>query len=64
MQQKRGQITATGETTDVTFESVDGPISDQIDDTYRAKYKNSPYLPPMISKQTRSATVKIEPNNT
>ena len=64
MQQKRGRITAAGITKDVTFEPVDGSINDRIDDAYRAKYKTSPYLQPMISKRTRSATVKIEPSKT
>jgi hypothetical protein len=64
MQQKRGRITAAGITKDVTFEPVDGSINDWIDDAYRAKYKTSPYVQPMISKRTRSATVKIEPSKT
>jgi hypothetical protein len=65
MQQKRGRITAAGITKDVTFEPVDGSINDRIvDDAYRAKYKTSPYLQPMISKRTRSATVKIKPSKT
>src|ERR1700728_3732118 len=61
MQQKRGRVSAAGITTDVTFEAVGGSINDQIDDAYRAKYKTSPYLQPMISEQARSATVKIAP---
>ena len=61
IQQKRGRITAAGITKDVTFERVDDSISDRIDDAYRAKYKTSPYLPPMIGERSRSATVKIEP---
>jgi hypothetical protein len=61
MQQKRGRITAAGITKDVTFEPVDDSITDRIDGAYRAKYKTSPYLQPMISKRSRSATVKIEP---
>jgi hypothetical protein len=64
MQQKRGRITAAGITKDVTFEPVDGSVNDRIDDAYRAKYKTSPYLQPMIGKRTRSATVKIEPSKT
>ena len=64
MQQKSGRITAAGITKDVTFEPVDGSVNDRIDDAYRAKYKTSPYLQPMISKRTRSATVKIEPSKT
>ena len=61
MQQKRGRITAAGITKDVTFEALDGSINDRIDDAYRAKYKASPYLQPMISTRSRSASVKIEP---
>ena len=30
------------------FEPVEGPINDRIDDAYRAKYRGSPYLAPMI----------------
>jgi hypothetical protein len=61
VQQKRGRITAAGMKKDVTFEAVDGSINDRIDEAYRTKYNTSPYLPPMISKRSRSATVKIEP---
>ena len=61
MQQKRGRVTAAGITKDVTFEAPDGTINDRIDNAYRAKYKTSPYLQPMISTRSRSATVKIEP---
>ena len=61
MQQKRGRITAAGITKDVTFDASDGTINDRIDNAYRAKYKTSPYLQPMISTRSRSATVKVEP---
>jgi hypothetical protein len=44
MQQKAGRITAAGLTKDVTFEPVDGPINDPVDEAYRAKYQSSPYL--------------------
>jgi hypothetical protein len=64
MQQKRGRIRAAGMTKDVTFEPVDDSMNDRIDDAYRMKYKTSAYLPPMISKRSRSATVKIELSNT
>ena len=62
MRQKAGRITAAGMTREVTFAPVDGPINDQIDDAYRAKYKGSPYLPPMIGAHARSATVRISPH--
>src|SRR5439155_27292257 len=46
--QKRGRIIAAGKTREVIFEAVDGPINDRIDEAYRAKYRGSPYLSPMI----------------
>ncbi len=61
MKQKRGKISVAGTTEDVAFESVDGTINDRVDDAYRAKYKTSPYLGPMIGARARSATVKIRP---
>jgi len=62
MRQKAGRITAAGMTREVTFEPVNGPINDRIDDAYRKKYKGSPYLSPMIS--ARAATVKVMPRKT
>lgn len=59
--QKAGRITAAGLTKDVTFEPVDGPINDAVDEAYRAKYGSSPYLSSMISERAHSATVKITP---
>ncbi len=61
MQQNAGRIKAAGLTKDVSFESVDKSINDQIDDAYRAKYKSSPHLEPMIGARARSTTVKIVP---
>ena len=52
MRQKAGRIIAAGMTKEVAFETVDGAINDniqdRIDDAYRAKYHNSPYVKPMI----------------
>jgi hypothetical protein len=61
VRQKAGRITAAGMTKEVTFEPVDGPINDRIDEAYRAKYRSSEYLGPMIGARARSATVKIMP---
>ena len=61
--QKSGRITVAGITKEVTFEQIEGPINDNIDDAYRTKYKNSPYLNPMIGKSARSATIKVIPKN-
>src|SRR5438445_78480 len=57
--QGAGQITAAGMTKDVTFEAVEGTLNDRIDDAYRAKYRGSPYLGPMIGERARAATVKV-----
>ncbi len=61
MRQKAGRIFAAGMTKEVAFEPVDGPINDRIDDAYRAKYRDSAYLRPMIGARARSATVKVMP---
>jgi hypothetical protein len=65
MRQKAGRITAAGMTREVAFEPVEGPINDRIDDAYRAKYRGSPYLPPMIGadSRARAATVRITPRD-
>jgi len=59
--QKAGRIAAAGMTREVSFEPVGGPVNDLVDDAYRAKYKGSPYLKPMIGAGARSATVRIGP---
>ena len=61
VRQKAGQITAAGVTKEVSFETVDGAINERIDDAYRAKYKGSSYLSPMIDTRARSATVRVSP---
>ena len=61
LKQKAGRIIAAGKTLDVSFEPIDGALSDRIDDAYRAKYSTSSYLAPMISERSRAATVRISP---
>ena len=61
---RAGRITAAGTTKEVTFEPVDGPINDRVDDAYRAKYHGSPYLSPMIGARARSTTVEVLPRDT
>ncbi len=61
MRQKAGRIKAGGITKEVTFERVDGPVNDLIDNAYKEKYRNSSYLAPMTGKRASSATVKIIP---
>jgi hypothetical protein len=59
--QKAGRILAAGLSKEATFEAIEGPINDLIDDAYRAKYRGSQYLEPMIGARARSATIKIMP---
>ena len=63
VRQKAGRIKAAGMMKDVTFEPVDGPINERIDDAYRAKYRGSPYLSPMIAAGARVATVRVMPRD-
>lgn len=59
--QKEGKVAIGGILKQVKFEIVEGSIKDQIDNAYRAKYSNSPYLKPMIESQAKAATIKIIP---
>jgi hypothetical protein len=61
LRQKAGRIIAAGLTKEVTFEPVEGAINDRIDEAYRAKYGDSPYLEPMVVARARAATVKVMP---
>jgi hypothetical protein len=61
LRQKAGRIVAAGMTKEVTFEPVDGPINDRVDDAYRTKYHDHEYLAPMIGARARSATIKVMP---
>jgi hypothetical protein len=63
IRQHAGRITAAGLAKDVTFEPIEGPLNDRIDDAYRAKYTKSPYLAPMIGARARAATVRITPRS-
>lgn len=59
--QKSGQIHAAGMIINVLFETVISDLDDRIDAAYKAKYKGSPYLPPMIKEEAKEATIKIRP---
>ena len=61
VRQKAGRITAAGMTKEAAFEPDRGAINDRIDDAYRAKYKDSPYLSPMIGARARAASIKVTP---
>jgi hypothetical protein len=64
VRQKAGRIIAAGMTKEVTFEPVEGPINDRVDEAYRAKYGASEYLSPMIGAPARAATIRIMPCET
>jgi hypothetical protein len=64
VRQKAGRIVAAGLTKEVALAPVEGPMNDRIDEAYRAKYRGSPYLDPMIGKRARAATVRIIPRAT
>ena len=57
--QKEGMITAAGMKKKVSFQPVKGSINEKIDDAYREKYSNSPYLNSMISNRAKAATIQI-----
>jgi hypothetical protein len=54
LRQEAGRITAAETTKDVVFAPVEGPINDRIDEACRAKYRESPYLAPMVGDRARS----------
>jgi hypothetical protein len=49
---------------EVAFEPVEGDVNAQIDEAYKKKYIDSPYLSPMIGSRAKAATVKIVPRET
>lgn len=59
VRQKAGRIIAVGMTKEVTFEPAEGPINERIDAAYRAKYRDSPYLKPMISARASHASASV-----
>lgn len=59
--QRAGRICAAGMVKAVTFEPESGVIQARIDDAYRAKYRSSPYLAPMLGPRARAATLKVVP---
>jgi len=62
IKQKSGRIHAAGVIWEVAFEPVQDELLDaKIDEAYRKKYSSSPYLAPMVSRQTKAATIKIIP---
>jgi hypothetical protein len=60
VKQKAGKIVGAGMTRQVDFEPIEGKLNDEIDEAYRKKYKNSPYLEAMISRRVTEATVMVK----
>lgn len=57
--QKAGKIEAAGMAKEVHFEPVnDVSVNEKIDEAYRKKYSDSPYLGSMISDRAKAATVR------
>jgi hypothetical protein len=61
LKQKAGRIHAAGMIKEVKFLPVQSGINNRIDEAYKEKYHDSPYLLPMISNRAKAATVRIIP---
>jgi hypothetical protein len=63
VRQGAGRVHVAGRVWEVVFEPVPAgdPIQGEINAAYRAKYRGSPYLEPMVSARARVATVRILP---
>ena len=60
IKQKAGKIEAAGMVKKIQFETVtDANLNEKIDDAYRRKYSDSPYLQSMISERAKAATVRV-----
>lgn len=60
IKQKAGKIEAAGMVKKIQFETVtDTNLNEEIDNAYRAKYSDSPYLQSMISERAKAATIRI-----
>ena len=60
MKQKAGKIETAGMVKKVQFETItDSSLNEKIDEAYRAKYSDSPYLNSMISERAKAATVRV-----
>ena len=62
IKQLAGRIHAAGKIWDVHFEPLqDAELTKKIDEAYKRKYNNSPYLASMISDRAKAATIKVNP---
>jgi hypothetical protein len=60
-----GRIRAGGVEKDVIFMDADPHLNDEIDATYRRKYRRhgATYVNMMVSPEARSATIKLAPRS-
>jgi hypothetical protein len=63
MQQHAGRIQAAGLTKEVTFTKADPSLQGRVDQAYREKYSQSPYLAPMIGPRAQAASVQVSPRD-
>ena len=61
--QKAARILTAGLTKEVTFDPVEGPVLDSIEDAYRAKYRRyaASIVNTTLTPQARAATLKLTP---
>ena len=64
IKQRAGRIIAAGLTKEISFDPVDGPIDDLVDQAYRATYRRTRYIDSMVRAGAPSATVKVMPRET
>jgi hypothetical protein len=59
----QGHIESGGIDKDVTFVDADPAVNDQIDATYRSKYRRygARYVDPIVAPEARSTTIKLLP---
>ncbi|WP_066224152.1 DUF2255 family protein [Formosa haliotis] len=57
--QKQGKIQAAGFERNVRFEPVSGDINAKIDEAYKEKYGDSPYLNTMINQHARMSSLRV-----
>lgn len=59
--QGAGRISLAGSEYEVRFEPVGDELAGAIDEAYRDKYGDSPYVPPMLGDGPRNHGVRISP---
>ena len=57
--QKQGKIKAAGFEKNVQFEPVTGDINAKIDEAYKKKYADSPYLNTMLNQHAKMSSLRV-----